>query len=68
MPEIKPNTLPAKLVLKTGQTLSTHVSKTYSVTASSYTADTVHRFPSTSDSDYFVQGDNIAYVEVKNGH
>jgi hypothetical protein len=68
MPETKPNVLRATLVLKTGQKLSISVSKGYSVDATSYTSETVHRFPSTSDSDYFVQGDNIAYVEVQNGH
>jgi hypothetical protein len=68
MPEIKPNVLRAVLVLKTGETLEINVSKGYSVTAASYTSETVHRFPSTSDSDYFVQGDNISYIEVRNGH
>jgi hypothetical protein len=68
MLETKPNSLAATLVLKTGQKLNIRVSENYTVKPDSYTAATVHRFPSTSSSDYFVQGNNIAYVEVQDGH
>lgn len=68
MPKIKPNVLRATLVLKTGQKLGINVSENYAVTTDSYTSATVHRFPSGAGSNYFVQGDNIAYVEVQNGH
>ena len=61
--QTKPNTLSVIFVLKTGQKFEGAVPDNYSFDPNDLTAKVVHRI-SGKGRNIFVQGDNIAYVEV----
>jgi hypothetical protein len=61
----KPTLIKGVLFLKTGQKLAILESPDRTFTASSLTSSTIQRFMGTNQHLYFVQGDNIAYIEME---
>lgn len=61
----KPTLLRGTLFLKTGQKIDIVESPDASFNAASFTASTLRIFLGANDKLYFVQGDNVACVELE---
>lgn len=63
--ETKPTTVAAVVVLKTGEKLSVQLNADLKFFPTSFTESYLLSFPSGEGTNYFVQGNNIAYIKAR---